>query len=161
MFDAETSRFEPGDEAEHGYSDAAPFRETRRRVLLAEDDDEMRSMLATLLRRAGFEVLEAGDGYELTSKLDAIAGSELTGSSERRLDLIISDINMPGATGMEVLARLRRAHRVTPMILMTAFGDTRTHEEADRLGAEVVLDKPFALSDLLAAIESVPLDPAA
>lgn len=160
MLDSESERAqeavgreESGEGGHHVLSDTS----SRPRVLLAEDDDEMRAMLASVLRDKGCEVLEAGDGSELTKALDQVALGILLGDDHApHLDLIISDINMPGTTGMEVLARMRRAQWKTPVILMTAFGDDRTHEEAQKLGVEAVLDKPFSLSDLLAAIDAVP-----
>lgn len=147
-YDAE----EPGTAIE---ATGQPVSGVRRRILLAEDDTEMRSMLAGALRTSGFEVIEARDGAELTKALDDVALAMLEREEVLRLDLIISDIHMPGTTGMEVLARMRRAQMETPVILMTAFGDDRTHAEADKLGVEMVLDKPFALRDLLAAVGSL------
>lgn len=160
MLDSESERTQEvveQDESGEGKHPACSVTHLRPRVLLAEDDDEMRAMLASVLRQKGCEVLEAGNGSELTKALEEVAlGIILEGDEAPQLDLIISDINMPGTTGMEVLARMRRAQWHTPVILMTAFGDDRTHEEAERLGVEAVLDKPFPLSDLLAAIDAVP-----
>lgn len=128
----------------------------RKKILLAEDDAEMRSMLAAVLRSSGFEVMEAGNGAELTKAIDTVALGMLERNELPDIDLIISDIHMPGTTGIEVLARMRRAQMEMPVILMTAFGDDQLHAEADRLGVEMVLDKPFALRDLLAAVQAVP-----
>lgn len=121
------------------------------RVLLAEDDPEMRRMMAGALRRRGYEVQETGDGRELVEALVRA----VTGADELRPHLIISDVRMPGHSGLEVLARLRRVDLATPVILITAFGDARTHEEARRLGASTLLDKPFDLDDLCGAVQSL------
>jgi FixJ family two-component response regulator len=59
---------------------------------------------------------------------------------------------MPGLTGLEVLAGLRKRDQSTPVILITAFGDEQTHAEAKRLGATAVIDKPFDTADLLTAV---------
>jgi DNA-binding response OmpR family regulator len=156
MYDADPSQANTGweDDVDELVSPDSGVR--RKKILLAEDDAEMRSMLAAVLRSSGFEVLEAGDGAELTKALDTIALRMLERNELPDIDLIISDINMPGTTGIEVLARMRRAQMEMPVILMTAFGDHQIHAEADRLGVEMVLDKPFALRDLLAAVQAVP-----
>jgi len=119
-----------------------------RRVLLAEDDDQMRMLVAAALRADGHHVVEARDGRAL---LDEI-GSELLGERPGQLtDLIVSDIRMPGLTGLEVLAGIRQARWSTPVILITAFGDEATHVAARALGA-ACFDKPFDLDDLRTAV---------
>ena len=114
------------------------------RILLAEDDAEMRKMLAEILEGEGYEVVQVEDGYEL---LDELAAQILCEEPES-FDLVLSDIRLPGCSGLQVLGGLRDGDWLTPFLFITAFGDEATHAEAYRLGG-VVLDKPFALDDLL------------
>jgi len=114
-------------------------------VLVAEDDREMRVLVADALRRDGYQVTEAESG----SQLAEILGTDLLGGHEGSpIDLIISDIRMPGFSGLAVLRHLRRADWAMPFILITAYGDDETHQEARRLGAAAVFDKPFDVDDL-------------
>jgi len=108
-------------------------------VLLADDDHELRRLLATELRKDGFVVTEARTGIELRHRLDDGTDS---------FDLIVTDVRMPGLTGLAVIDGLRNGNQrsKTPVILITAFGDAHTHAEAKRLKV-VVLDKPFDLDD--------------
>jgi DNA-binding response OmpR family regulator len=117
------------------------------RILLAEDDRAMRQLIATTLRRDRYSVVEVGDGHEL---LAAVAPAFATGTDG--VDLVITDVRLPGRSGLEALAALRAHDWSTPVIVITAFGDAALHEEANRLGADVVLDKPFDLDDLRAAV---------
>jgi CheY-like chemotaxis protein len=120
-----------------------------RRILIAEDDREMRHLLASVLSRDGCQVVEAQDGRELLSHI----GSLLLRSPDAiALDLIVSDVRMPGRSGLEVLAGLRRADWATPFILITAFGSDEIHREARRLGVAAVFDKPFELDELRASV---------
>jgi DNA-binding response OmpR family regulator len=115
----------------------------RLRVLLAEDDRELRRMLAAELRKDGFIVEEAASGFELLEHLGDSA------VRNRVIDLIVTDIQLPGVSGLVVVEGLRSARRATPIILITAFGDAKTHARATRLGAQL-LDKPFDLDDFRA-----------
>ena len=119
------------------------------RVLVSEDDTEMRRLLVTYLRREGFEVAETGDCAYLLYCLGCPPDQR---GDHPPPDLIISDNRMPGVTGLEILAGLRSAEWKTPFILITAFGDPETHAEAHRLGAVAVFDKPFNLQDLRRAV---------
>jgi DNA-binding response OmpR family regulator len=122
-------------------------------VLLAEDDVNMRHLIARTLRKQECDILEARDGAQLARLLGEHG---LSPESERaHVDLIISDIRMPGANGLDVLAGLRRQDRETPVILITAFGELDTHREAHRLGAVVVLNKPFVMEDLSVDVRSL------
>jgi len=113
------------------------------RVLLAEDDHEMRRLLVSTLRREGCDVIEARTGTQLSEQI-ALAHE----NNPPSIDLIISDVRMPGRSGLDVLGGLRRSERTTPMILITAFGDSETHAQAHRLGVLAVFNKPFELDDL-------------
>jgi len=123
----------------------------RGRVVLAEDDNEMRNLLASRLRRDGFEVLEACDGSELSTLIDAAHEDRLL-TSDPIVDVVISDARMPHRSGLDALEGLRKNDPQTPFILITAFGDTHTHSEAFRLGANAVFDKPFEVDDLCTAV---------
>ena len=119
-------------------------------VLLAEDDPELLDLLASYLRRRGYRVYCAPDGEALVQRLDR--------SSPRgplpAIDVIVSDIYMPGIDGLSVLEELRGASRPIPVILMTAFGSEEVRERGKRQGAEAVLVKPFELDRLLSAVDA-------
>lgn len=120
-------------------------------VLIADDDLEMRRMLAWSLREKGFRVTECSDGDSLMKQLGFMGPLE----DAETFDLIISDIKMPGVTGMQVLESARAYEDLPPTILITAFGDETTHEKAKKLGATAVLNKPFEIDDLLAKIVQI------
>jgi DNA-binding response OmpR family regulator len=117
------------------------------RLLLAEDDLELRELLAYVLRADGHEVVEARDGNELLEILN-----EAMQRGQEPFSLVVSDVRMPGLTAFDVLTRLQRALTDTPVILITAFGDQTTHLRAQRMGASRVFDKPFDFDDLRAAV---------
>jgi DNA-binding response OmpR family regulator len=121
------------------------------RILLAEDDDAMRALVADALRTDGHDVVELADGGRL---LVDIAARLKDGGGDGSLDLIVSDIRMPICSGLQILAALRDAHWHTPVILMTAFGDEATRRHAESLSA-VLFDKPFDLDDLRTAVTNL------
>jgi DNA-binding NtrC family response regulator len=127
-----------GRKPQHDHEMAPP------RVLLAEDDAEMRHMLAAALRRDGCDVVEVCDGRELLHWLTA---HRLQDHPDEGLDLLISDVRLPGRGGLDVLAAMRWADWRVPVVLMTGFGDAAAHAEARRLGASAMFDKPFDLDD--------------
>ena len=125
----------------------------RPRVLVAEDESEMRGLIARTLLKEKCDILETRDGSQLIKLLI----THLLAPPEGRepVDLIISDIRMPGANGLDVIAALRRQDTETAVILITAFGDADTHLEAYRLGAVMVLNKPFEMDDLRLVVRSL------
>jgi len=126
---------------------------TRRpRILLVEDEFEMRRLLAEVLRKEGHDVTEAVSG---TEGVDRMVESWISGGSVEPFDLVISDVRMPGWTGLEILEIVATSGLATPVILITAFGTAETHAEAQRLGAVEVFDKPFELTSLLTAVREV------
>jgi CheY-like chemotaxis protein len=121
------------------------------RVLLAEDDSDLRELIAHVLRADGLEVVEVESGTQLLALLGtAPASAERDGPAE----LVVSDLRMPGLTGLGVLQRLKETGRHVPFILITAFGDAETHAAARRLGATAVLDKPFELGLLCGLVRA-------
>lgn len=127
------------------------------RVIVAEDEPDVRMMVTVALRGIGFEIQEARSGAEL---LDELGDGLLSGDPAARPDVIISDIRMPGLTGMEILAGLRQAEWRTAIVLMTAYADADIRETARRLGASAFFEKPFDIDDLLTAVVNItPLGP--
>lgn len=122
------------------------------RILLAEDDAYMRSLVASTLRADGYDVVEAENGSDLLDGIDELLLWNRDGVA---LDLVISDVRMPGRSGLEVLAEMRRSDWATPVILITAFGDRALHEEAARLGTVAVLDKPFSMEKLRKTVKGL------
>jgi DNA-binding response OmpR family regulator len=120
---------------------------TQRRILIAEDDRVLRTLLARHLRRGGFEVVEARDGATALTRLgDALC------EQDRSYDLLISDVQMPGHTGLDLASELKRGAWPMPILLITGFGSEEAHAEAERLGA-TMLDKPLDLDVLTTAVE--------
>lgn len=118
------------------------------KVIVAEDHPAMRRLVATSLRGAGFDVIEVRDGQVLLETLrDALDDDD----NPCEASLIVTDVRMPKCSGLEVLQRLRGSKRRLPVIVMTAFGDVELHAEARRLGAALVLNKPFDVRDLVSA----------
>ena len=120
-------------------------------ILLVEDDEDMREMLASELRRDGYRVVEAADGDDA---VDWLGVGILDGDPERLPAVIVSDICLPYVSGLDILEGARLSPWRLPVILITGFGDADTHERARDLGAECVLDKPFSMQTLRAAVRS-------
>jgi two-component system response regulator (stage 0 sporulation protein F) len=114
-------------------------------ILLAEDDSAFRALLAGVLRDDGYEVIEARNGGEV---VDYVSFSLLQPGLCERADLVITDINMPGLSGLDVMATLEHTRCLPKTIVITAFGSAEVHERAKALGALAVLDKPFDLDEL-------------
>lgn len=118
------------------------------RLIIAEDDKEMRTMLSESLRGKGYEVIECADGWALIRHIGMLYLPE----DREHIDLVISDIRMPGINGLEILTAMHAFEPLPPLVFITAFGDDETHSLADRLGAIDVFDKPFDMDDFLMRI---------
>ncbi len=118
------------------------------KIVIAEDDREMRRYLAEKFRKFDYDVVEAEDG---TGVLGYVATGLIVGDGQD-VDLVISDIRMPGTDGLRLLSALRSIRRDLPVVLITAFGNPVTHEEALLRGARAVINKPFEFDELLAVV---------
>jgi CheY-like chemotaxis protein len=123
----------------------------RPRVLLAEDDDAMRQLLVKVLRTDGYTTVECRDGVDLVGHLAALVGCQ----TALDFDAIISDIRMPGWTGLEILEAWHDRVGFPPVILITAFGTDTIHARAQKAGAAAVLDKSFVIDELLAKLHQI------
>jgi len=116
-------------------------------VVVADDDEDMRSLVAETFRLDGYTVVEARDGAELLDRL------EHAFDDPRALpDVVVTDVMMPRLSGLGVLDALRRAQLHFPVILMTVLADPSVHIVARRLGAVGVIHKPFDVDDLRTAV---------
>jgi DNA-binding response OmpR family regulator len=118
-----------------------------RRVLVADDDEDLRDIVALALREDGYAVNTVSDGRKLVEWLDAA----LSFPSDMP-DIIITDVVMPTLSGLGVLAALRRARMAMPVIVITGFADESVRTFARRLGAVALLKKPFEIDALLKAV---------
>jgi len=114
----------------------------KRNVLVVDDDPNMREMVSDLLSERGFEVVLAESGA---------AALEVAEVSD--FDCMLSDVQMPGMTGIELLGAMREKHPETPAILMTSFGTIEVAVEAMRHGAHDFVTKPFQAEQLLLTLE--------
>ena len=120
-------------------------------LLLAEDDADLRALVADAFRRRGYQVTECTDGPDLVSKL----GTYVLFGPPARFDLVVSDIRMPGASALEVLEAMRECEGMPPVILVTAFPSEDTQAAARKLGVAAVFVKPFEIEGLMAKAEQL------
>ncbi len=113
-----------------------------RRVLIADDEKNMRWVLGQALTAEGYEVVEASNGKEA-----------LAAVKEHGPDVIVLDHRMPAPDGMEVLRRLRAKGESVPVIMLTAHGNVETAVAAMKAGATEYLTKPFDLEEVKLALE--------
>lgn len=114
------------------------------RVLLVDDDDDLRALIAERLRQDGAEVVEASDGEVAYAAVSAGLAAE----PGRYFDLVISDLQMPKVGGFDLLWVLRFIDYRAPVVLLSGFVDDATRARAQRLGVAAILAKPFDLERL-------------
>ena len=111
------------------------------RILIVDDDPGQRSLLDSFLRGQGFETVVVDSGERALETLRS-----------GKFDMMVSDVRMPGLTGLETLRRARKEHATLPVLLVTAFTDVRDSVAAMRDGAVNYLAKPIDLDELLASV---------
>src|SRR5215468_10393645 len=111
-------------------------------LLLVEDKNELRAMLRKALERNGYAVDEAPDGSAAIQKLRG-----------RRYQLVLTDLKMPGASGLDVLRETKQADATIPVILLTAFGSVEEAVSAMKEGAFDFLQKPVDLDHLKVLVQ--------
>jgi DNA-binding NtrC family response regulator len=136
--------------------ESAPTRDprvaqARLRILLADDDDDLRWALARVLSDDGHEVFEVSSGDALLEQLWQVVSS----SEDASPFVVITDLRMPGLNGFQVLESVRRLGWGMPIVMMSAFGDDEIRKKASELGAAAFLDKPIDLPALHGALQGV------
>ncbi len=112
------------------------------KILVVDDQRNMRTTLAMMLRAAGYEVDEASDGNEGADK-----------GGRGAYDVVITDLRMGASDGLTVLRAVKESHGSTEVIVMTAYGTIESAVEAMRLGAYDYIQKPFTEQELLVKVE--------
>jgi two-component system response regulator HydG len=112
------------------------------KILIVDDQRNMRTLLAELLRSAGYEVDEAANGNE---------GADL--GAKGAYDVVLTDLRMGGADGLVVLRAVKEANAMSEVIVMTAYGTIESAVEAMRLGAFDYIQKPISEQELLLKVE--------
>ena len=111
------------------------------KILIVEDDNELREALCDTLELAGFDFLAAEDAERALVLLQ-----------EHQVDMVVSDVNMPGMDGHELLEKIRAGYPALPVMLITAFGQVNKAVEAIKAGAVDYLMKPFDSDALISAV---------
>jgi two-component system chemotaxis response regulator CheY len=116
----------------------------QKKILVAEDSPTMRYLIASTIEALGdFAVIEAGNGFEALRILP-----------QEKVDLVITDINMPDINGLELVSFIRQSpnYRTTPLFIISTEGSARDREKGMSLGADAYLVKPFAPEELQSLI---------
>lgn len=114
------------------------------KVLIVDDDKKLLSLVGEYLESLGFESGLANDAEQARNHL-----------RHSRYDMVISDLNMPGESGLDLLRYVSSRYPEMPFVLMTGCEDTRIRRESLRMGADAYIRKPFFLSDLLQTVTSM------
>jgi two-component system OmpR family response regulator len=118
--------------------------DTQAHILVVDDDREIRDLLARFLARHGLRVSTARDGIEMLRLLD-----------ERRIDLVVLDLMLPGEDGLSLTRRLRETRSTLPIVMLTAMGEDTDRIVGLEMGADDYVPKPFNPRELLARIKAV------
>jgi DNA-binding response OmpR family regulator len=116
----------------------------KRRILVVDDEDALRTVLSAELNSEGYDVGIAADGIEAIAELQ-----------KAKYDLVLLDIKMPNMNGFEVLKVIKEKYAETKVIMLTGFADLKNAIESRKLGAEDFVSKPYDLVDLLTTIDRV------
>jgi len=116
-------------------------------ILIVDDSTSLRLVIKMALERAGYDVIEAGDGREGLAKLET-AG---------KVHLIVSDVNMPNMDGIAFVTKVKQdaRHKFTPVIMLTTEGQDDKKEQGRTAGAKAWIVKPFNPPQLLDAVSKL------
>ncbi|MBI2115480.1 MAG: sigma-54-dependent Fis family transcriptional regulator [candidate division NC10 bacterium] len=114
---------------------------SQERVLIVDDEEQMRELLAKVLEKNGYQVAAAGDGAQALALLE-----------KEPVDLVVTDVRMPGLGGMEALKSIKELNPDIIVIIMTAFGSIDQAVQAVKEGAYDYINKPFKIDEMLLTI---------
>jgi two-component system chemotaxis response regulator CheY len=116
-------------------------------ILIVDDSTSLRTVVKLALQRAGYDVLEAGDGVEGLKQLDA----------NGKVHLIVSDVNMPNMDGITFVTQVKQhaRHKFAPVIMLTTEGQDEKKQQGKAAGAKAWIVKPFNPPQLLDAVSKL------
>ncbi len=120
------------------------FGSKKYRILVVDDETDLRRLLTDVLISQGYEITDASDGEEAIESL-----------KHHPFDLALLDIQMPNVNGIQVLKYIHQYHPDTKAIMLTGYADLKHAMEAKEYGARDFIDKPYKLDDVLATIKNV------
>ncbi len=126
------------------FDGAVPGRQGR--VMVVEDEAYVRKPICMSLAKAGYEVVEAGDGEEAITKLNE-------GDNPLAVDTIICDIQMPKMSGPEAIAYFREQYPTVPIVVLTGYPDVSLATSLLKRGVKNYLVKPITKDELVAAVD--------
>jgi CheY-like chemotaxis protein len=118
-----------------------PTTPAAKRILLVEDERDVLDMLLEILAAEGFAAQTASDGEEALARF-----------RRQSYDIVFTDMNMPGLTGLEVAAEIKKLRPEVPVVLLTGWDMEITPAQLRDRGIDALIKKPFAISDILQAI---------
>lgn len=113
------------------------------KILLVDDDPQLRQLLGDRLQASGYHVIFAANGQEGIAKV-----------RQEQPKVVLLDLEMPEMNGMDVLSEIRRFNTDSPVIMLTAYGTTAKAQEARQCGAHDFLSKSISFSQLLFKIQN-------
>ncbi len=116
----------------------------KKRLLIVDDEEDLRNLLSQFLATKGYEVQSAEDGEKAIELLYA-----------NSFDVVLLDIQMPKLGGIGVLKYINQHTPQTKVIILTGYGDLKNAMEAKEYGASDFINKPYKLEDILSTIERV------
>jgi len=131
------------DSSKHSRAEV-PLAESVKRILVVDDEENTRIGLSKLLSQEGFEVESAANGNDALDLL-----------GQKKVNLVISDINMPDMNGLVFLRELSRKFPSTSVIMITAYGGVESYLEAMNLGAYEYLHKPVRMDELRSVMKKI------
>jgi len=118
-----------------------------KKILIVDDAASMRGLVAMTLKKSGYEVVEASDGKDALTKLSSVG----------KVDLIITDLNMPNMDGIELIKTLKTdmKYRFIPVIMLTTESQEAKKEEGRKAGAKAWIVKPFKPDVLVSVVKKI------
>ncbi len=118
-----------------------------KKILIVDDAASMRGLVAMTLKKSGYEVVEASDGKDALTKLSSVG----------KVDLIITDLNMPNMDGIELIKTLKAdiKYRFIPVIMLTTESQEAKKEEGRKAGAKAWIVKPFKPDVLVSVVKKI------
>ncbi|HDL01950.1 MAG TPA: response regulator, partial [candidate division Zixibacteria bacterium] len=114
------------------------------KILVVDDDDQIREVLTDMLSIDGYDTVACEDGF-----------SALKAFETEEFDLVITDLGMPGMSGLELAGEIHSKKPELPIAMITGWGTQLNHDEVALKGVKTVLSKPFHLKDIKVMIQEL------